>query len=212
MWKVRRRDNQPVCYNRRCICFIIYPAASPARRKIETRARLPVIVNEQHYHRFYYYATGNRKKNPSANRNFKAANIIDIPTRSKEKILLHAFVSTYIISLYVINFPLLLLPRGKKKKIQEARTLKVIHTRRGWTRVESAAIFRGGGCESYESRICLWKGSKTPEAPHTATVTQNPPTAASRQTCLAHKGSLEERRPFSGRGLRSSFYWCNAQE
>lgn len=31
-----------------CIRFIIYPAASPARRKIETRARLPVIVNQQH--------------------------------------------------------------------------------------------------------------------------------------------------------------------
>ena len=37
-----------------------------------------------------------------------------------------------------------------------------------------------------------------------------PRRAASRQTCPAHKGSLEERRPFSGRGLRSSFYWCNA--
>ena len=49
--------------------------------------------------------------------------------------------------------------------------------------------------ESYESRICLWKGSKTPEAPHTATVTQNPqPRPRSIATDMSwHKGSLEER-------------------
>lgn len=35
-----------------------------------------------------------------------------------------------------------------------------------------------------ESRICLWKESKTPEAPHTARVTRNPRgTGRSRRTC-----------------------------
>lgn len=39
MWKVRRGDNQPVCYNHRVfVSTIIYSAASPARRKVETRA------------------------------------------------------------------------------------------------------------------------------------------------------------------------------
>lgn len=44
MWKVRRGDNQPVCYNHRVfVSTIIYSAASPARRKVETRA--PVIAH-----------------------------------------------------------------------------------------------------------------------------------------------------------------------
>lgn len=56
-------------------------------------------------------------------------------------------------------------------------------------------------CESYESHICLWKGSKTPEAPHTARgnlrlPTETLPRAASRQTCLCIKGS-SEREAFS---------------